>query len=208
MRSIAEIFSSHEILDEQGRHINGTDKNGPNHHYGAAYESLFWRPDTYEDFSGRWLTTPGYSLRNSIKLMMEIGIADGSSLLAWTEVFPNARCVGMDIHVAERIAGGRYNNTEFHLGDQRCKEDCERAAGHGCRQFDVIVEDATHILENTLLTLYWLWPFVKIGGMYIVEEWSGVDRGRIKALWPFAEVVDTIGPSGGIEPLVIFRRTK
>ena len=144
--------------------------------------------------------------RGDVKLMMEVGVADGSSLLAWSEVFPNARCVGLDVHIADRIAGGRYNNTEFHLGDQRSREDCERAAAG--RQFDFICEDATHVLENSLLTLLYLWPFVRAGGLYVVEEFANVGalRANVAALWPQARIVDTVGPSGGVEPLVVFRK--
>ena len=65
--------------------------------------------------------------------------------------------------------------------DQRMREDCERAAVG--RQFDLIVDDATHLLEDTLRTLYWLWPSVKPGGLYVVEEWPGADW-RVPLLWP------------------------
>mgnify|MGYP001561239924 CR=1 FL=1 len=185
MQTIAEIFSSYEVRDAEGRHINGTDKHGANHSYGGAYESLF----------------PNRS-RDAVKLMMEVGIADGSCLCAWRDIFPNALCVGLDIHPSDKAHGDRI---EFHLGDQRKREDCERAAAG--RRFDLIVEDATHHLDNTLLTLYWLWPFVKHGGLYVVEEWSNIDRHRILSLWPSAEIVDTTGPSGGTEPLVVFRKS-
>lgn len=184
MQTIAEIFRSYEVLDAEGRHVNGTDKNGPNHLYGNAYEKLF--PD-----------------RTAIQLMMEVGVADGSCLRAWAKIFPNAKCVGLDIHPSDLAFGDRI---EFNLGDQCSRQDCERAAAG--RQFDLIVEDATHQLANTLLTLYWLWPFVKPGGLYVVEEWEGAsgDRYRIPALWSNAEVVDTVGPSGNVEPLVVFRK--
>jgi len=185
MRSVAEIFSSHEVLDAEGRHINGTDKNGPNHNYGDAYESLF--PD-----------------RASVKLMMEIGVADGSCLLAWREIFPNALCVGMDIHPSDKAHGDRI---EFHLGDQCSKEDCERTAAG--RKFDFICEDATHELSNTLLTLLYLWPSVKPGGLYVAEEFAdiGALRWNVLSMWPNVEIIDTIGPFGGVEPLVVFRKS-
>jgi len=181
VKSVADIFRSYAVFDADGRHTNGTDKMS-NHNYGDAYESLFC----------------GY--RSEVKLMMEVGIADGSSLLAWSKVFPNATCVGMDIHHSDKAHG---DHIEFHFGDQRIKRDCEAAAAG--RQFDFICEDATHQLENTLLTLYWLWPYVKPGGLYVVEEWEGVGN-RIKALFPFAEIVNTQGPFGGIEPLVVLRK--
>ena len=192
MRPIRDIFRSYGVLDYSGRHVDGTDKE-TNHHYGNVYEQLFCSGVPYEIGTR--------STRNDVTLMMEVGIADGSSLLAWSEVFPNALCVGLDIHHSDRAHGERI---EFYLGDQRKRVDCERAAGG--RKFDLIVDDATHEIENTLLTLYWLWPFVKPGGLYVVEEWPEVDRGRILALWPFAVIIDTVGPFGGVEPLVVFRK--
>lgn len=200
VRSIKEIFRSYAQFDSEGRHVNGTDKQS-NHNYGDAYESLFTRPvDTdLGEYSETWST------RDKVKLMMEVGVADGSCLLAWREIFPNATIVGMDIHHSDKAYGDRI---EFHLGDQREKEHCERAAAG--RQFDLIVEDATHRLQDTLLTLIYLWPFVKPGGLYVVEEFDNVGglRGGLRTLFPHAQIIDTDGPFGGTEPLVVFRKPK
>lgn len=191
MRPFAEIFRSHAIIVD-GRHTNGTDKQ-TNHAYGDAYESLF----------------PARRHRDAIRFVMEVGITDGSSMLAWREIFQNAHVVGMDI---EPCACERGPRLEFWLGNQRNKEECVRAAtNNGAepnRRFDLIVEDAVHSTDNTLLTLLWLWPFVKPGGLYVVEEWQNVggDRDNIKALWPHAEFIDTQGPFGNVETLVVFRK--
>lgn len=183
MKSFAEIFRSHCEFDQHGRHRNGTDKQS-NHFYGDAYESLF--PD-----------------RSIVKLMLEVGVAGGASLLAWREIFEDATIVGMDI---EPCAARGQHRVECHIGDQRVKADCERVIGG--RRFDFICEDAYHSTENTLLTLFWLWPFVKPGGIYVVEEWHNIhaDLVNVKSLFPCMEIVDTIGPSGGHEPLVVMRK--
>ncbi len=193
MKSIKEIMRSYAVLDHMGRHINGSDRES-NHSYGDTYESLF--PD-----------------RDEVELVMEVGVADGSGMLAFRDIFPRATIVGMDIH--QTTAHGE--RIEFHFGDQRSQRDCENAAAG--RQFDLIVEDATHKLENTLLTLLYLWPFVKPGGLYVVEEWDNVGglRNNILELWrdksgcgegTRAEVIDTEGPFGGVEPLVVFRKPR
>lgn len=225
MRTIKDIFRDHAIIDPvTDRHVNGTDKQS-NHNYGDAYESLFQAHDYTSNLcpptlqggrscpkcgsdTSHMTHCPDYapktkSTRRDVKLMMEVGVADGACLLAWKEIFPYATVVGMDIHHSDKAHGERI---EFHLGDQRKREDCERAAAG--RQFDMIVEDATHKLDNTLLTLFWLWPFVRRGGLYIVEEWEGAggDRERIRALFPFAEIVGTCGPHIADEPLIVFRK--
>lgn len=190
-----DIFRRWGVVDSAGRHVNGTDKE-TNHHYGDAYDDLFRAYDL--DLHG-W-----YSTRDKVQLMMEVGNADGSSLCAWADAFPHAVCVGLDIHPITQ--GNGDHRIEFHLGDQRSREDCERATAG--RQFDLIVEDAVHSTGNTLLTLFWLWPFVKPGGLYVVEEWADVhtDWKRITELFPLAQIKPTTGPSGGIEPLVFLRK--
>lgn len=193
MKTIKEIFRSYAVLDADGKHINGSDKQS-NHNYSDAYESIIG------------------DLREDAKLIMEVGIADGSSLLAWSEVFPNAHCVGLDIHHSDKAHGPRI---EFHLGSQRSLEDCRLAAAG--RQFDFICEDATHRLEDSLLTLLYLWPFVKPGGIYVIEEFDNIGalRDNVLSLWQDksgcgegvqARIVDTKGPFGGIEPLVVLRK--
>lgn len=191
MKKIADIFRSWGVVDDQGRHVGGTDKE-TNHRYGDAYERLF--PD-----------------RRSVGLMMEVGVADGSSLLAWRDVFPNARCVGLDVHPADAL--GRYwlgyepgSRVELVLGDATVQSNCETAANG--RLFDFICEDATHKLEDTLRTLLYLWPYVKPGGLYVVEEFSSIAslRRNVLGLWGFAEIIPTQGPFGGVEPLVAFRK--
>jgi hypothetical protein len=184
MKSVKDIFRAHAVFDANGKHVNGTDKQS-NHNYSDSYEALF--PN-----------------RQNVALVMEVGVADGSSLLAWCEVFPSAWVVGMDIHPAQRAI--HAPRIEFHLGDQRSKEDCDRAAAG--RQFDFICEDATHRLDDTLRTLLFLWKYVRPGGLYVIEEFDNVGalRDNITALWPNAQLIDTIGPFGGTETMVALRK--
>lgn len=190
MRWMRDIFRDYAVLDANGRHIGGTDKES-NHHYGDAYAGIFGR---------QW----GSDARTKIEFMMEVGVADGSSLLAWRDIFPNAHCVGLDIHDASQLCG--QSRVEFHLGSQCSLEDCRRAVGG--RLFDFICEDATHRLEDSLRTLLYLWPFVRPGGLYVIEEFANIGalRDNIQHLWSCAEIVDTVGPFGGVEPLVVFRK--
>jgi hypothetical protein len=187
MKPISDIFRSHATLDSSGRHIRGTDKQ-TNHRYGDAYESIF------KD-------------RDSVRLMMEVGTAEGDSLVAWSQVFPKSKVVGLDHHdIRGSLLSLEPDRFEFHCGNQRSKSDCERAAAG--RQFDFICEDAGHTITDTVLTLIWLWPFVKPGGVYVVEEWDSISEHRIalEGLLNGVEIVDTDAPFGGTESLVVIRK--
>jgi hypothetical protein len=194
-----DIFRSYAVFDAEGRHTWGTDKES-NHHFGDAYEKLFHE----------WidLTSMSYyrSTRVDVNLMMEVGVADGSSLLAWRECFPNALIVGLDLvpDAGHRLRD--FDRIEFHTGDATKREDCARAAAG--RLFDLIVDDAAHHLQDLLRTLFWLWPSIRPGGLYVVEDWEDItlDEHRITALFPNAQVVPTVGPHVAYEPLVVFRK--
>ena len=190
MKSIYDAFNDHCQRDTDGRHIGGTDKVS-NHSYSATYESLF----------------PTEAGREAVKLVMEIGVADGACLLAWRDIFPRAKIVGLDIHSCDACSG-EGDRLEFYLGDQRNRDDCLRAVAS--RKFDFICEDATHELANNLLTLFFLWPHVKPGGIYVIEEFANVGgfREEILGLFKGVEILDTTGPTGGIEPLVVLRKTE
>lgn len=202
MRSIAEIFRSYAILNAHGVHVNGTDKES-NHHYGDAYDRILTIPDATSDLSDTVKLRYPYSIRNDIKLVMEIGVADGACLRAWREVFPNALIVGMDIHHSDGAHGDRI---EFRIGDATSKEDCDRTAAG--RLFDLIIDDATHHQKDLLRTLLYMWPYVKPGGLYVIEEFEHVTslRSNIKELWSNVEIIGTCGPYVQDEPLVVLRK--
>lgn len=187
MRSIKDIMRASAVLDHNGIHVGGSDRES-NHSYGHAYERIVGH------------------MRNTAEFMMEVGVADGASLLAWREIFPNALCVGLDIMPDAAHKLSNIDRIEFHCGDATMCEACLRAADG--RLFDLIVDDASHHLRDLLCTVYWLWPYVRPGGIYVVEEWEGVsgERDRIRTLFPNAEIVGTRGPHIEDEPLVVLRK--
>lgn len=192
---VKDIFRAFAVLNDLGHHVYGTDRES-NHSYGDAYEFLFTR---------RGPSQVGlYSIRESVKLMMEVGVADGNSLLAWRQVFPNAVIVGLDRH-ATAFGNTVIDRMEFHLGDARVQRHCE-AAAYG-REFDLIVDDASHQIGDIFMALFWLWPFVKPGGLYVIEDLSNGLCQRFASLIG-GEVIDTTGPFGGNEPLIVLRKAK
>lgn len=165
---------------------HGSDKDMPGHHaYGPIYDKLFpeWQ-------------------RHSVDYVLEIGIVQGASVLAWLEIFPNATVVGLDI---EPYHGPHPERLEIHQGDQRDELALLRAVNG--RHFDLIIEDASHFLDNSLRTLFFLWPWVKKGGYYVIEELEGVND-HLENLYLFngASAYEASGPSGGWEYLVALRK--
>jgi hypothetical protein len=137
-----------DSLDEIGlRH--GTDKSSSHHNYLNFYES-FMAP-----------------LRNAPLTLLEIGVYQGASLYTWREYFPNAKIIGADINVTCKQF--ETNNVKVELADQSNLEHLAQiVANYG--PFDLIVEDGSHLWEHQITTLRTLFPFLRNGGYYVVED--------------------------------------
>lgn len=127
----------------------GTDK-ASNHHNFLQF---------YERFLGH--------LRQLPITLLEIGVYQGGSIRTWEEYFPNARIIGMDIDPnTRRFATQRIT---IEMADQSNIQDLVRVGvQHG--PFDLIVDDGSHIWDHQILTLQYLYPFLRPGGYYILED--------------------------------------
>ena len=127
----------------------GADKSSLDHDYLSFYER-FLQP-----------------LRLKPLKILEIGVFEGASLKVWEDYFPNASIVGADINPAvRRFARARV---KIEIVDQSNLQNLvDLAVKHG--PFDLIVEDGSHLWEHQITTLRTLFPFVRNGGLYIVED--------------------------------------
>lgn len=135
-------------LDEIGLKY-GTDKASVHHNYLNFYE-FFMAP-----------------LRELPLKILEIGVYKGASLRTWREYFPKANIIGVDIQPSCK----QFESERIHieLADQSNLEHlAQLAATHG--PFDLIVEDGSHMWEHQITTLRALFPFLRNGGHYVVED--------------------------------------
>lgn len=127
----------------------GTDKSSAEHDYLSFYETFFDR------------------MRHEPVKLLEIGVLFGSSLNMWQEYFPQGIVIGGDIHPGVKSQVAPRIFTE--VVDQSNIEDLVHlGVKHG--PFDVIIEDGSHRWEDQITTLRTLFPFLKNGGFYIVED--------------------------------------
>ena len=98
--------------------------------------------------------------------MLEIGIMDGRSLGMWREYWPHATVVGVDNVV--RAVPSRLHAVTTVLGDATDPNFVAALSGHG--PFDVVLDDASHLTGDQQKTFDLLWPHVKPGGLYVIED--------------------------------------
>lgn len=108
----------------------------------------------YEKYLSEW--------RDKEFVMLEIGVAGGNSIRMWREYFPKAKIYGIDNNVDTKMDG-------VFIGDQSDFNFLQSVLDE-IGVPDVIVEDGSHYGPFTILTFEYLFPRIKDGGLYFVED--------------------------------------
>jgi len=97
--------------------------------------------------------------------VLEIGVDKGDGMLQFKELFPNCSICGLDIRedTPNSPVGNIWigSQTDTELLDELNKEE---------GPFDIIIDDGSHVNEHQILTFEYLFPKLKPGGVYIVED--------------------------------------
>lgn len=115
-------------------------------------------------------------LRGKLIDVLEIGVAAGGSLRMWDDYFGRARIWGIDNNPACAKLGAP--GIGILIGSQA---DPRFLAALG--EYNVIIDDGGHNMYEQMTTLTCLWPHVRSGGMYVIEDlhtsyWPGFGGGR------------------------------
>jgi len=120
------------------------------HHYFAIYERYFAR------------------FRDQPISLLEIGVRGGGSLALWRQYFgPRARITGIDIDPA--CVEFRSEGTEIFIGDQVDRKFLADVADQR-GPFDIVIDDGGHTTRQQIVSYEALFPHVKDGGVYLVED--------------------------------------
>lgn len=98
--------------------------------------------------------------------ILEVGVYHGESLKLWRELFPAGLIVGVDNN-----PGAIWPEDTVRIvadqSDPSLRIDLEPLA-----PFDLVVEDASHDGNLSRATLDIVWPLVRPGGYYVIEDWQ------------------------------------
>ncbi len=104
---------------------------------------------------------------------LEIGVAEGGSLNFFADYFehPDTKIVGIDRY-APQVANPNFRkNCDFHICDQNDSVKLKEIADqYGV--FDVILDDGAHFKKETENCFEILFPYLKPGGYYLIEDWT------------------------------------
>jgi hypothetical protein len=95
---------------------------------------------------------------------------DVPSLFMWREYFPNAELIGFDI--ADFSKAPAIPNCKIVRGDMGNPDDLLSLLelNDDCKPFDIIIDDASHASHHQQIALGTLFPYLKPGGLYIIED--------------------------------------
>jgi mycinamicin biosynthesis methyltransferase MycE-like protein/methyltransferase family protein len=137
-----------------------------------------------DKWGGRWYT-PHYQkhfepYRELPVKVLEIGIggydaidAGGESLRMWKHYFRRGLIYGLDIFEKTGVEESRLQVVQGDQGDEAFLDSLGRELG----PFDIIIDDGSHMSHHVLASFNALFPHVKPGGIYVVEDLA-------TAYWP------------------------
>lgn len=133
----------------------GTDKSHDDHAYVNTYSMLF------------------DSMRESVQNVTEVGLLYGKSLPVWHGYFPSATIWGLDIAPSRQaIAMGAKLGPRVRVLPPCDSQDPATPGSLGLvpHSMDILIDDGDHRPEGMAKTLVALWPLVKPGGFYVMED--------------------------------------
>ena len=139
--------------------------------------------------------------------IVELGVAEGASLLVWARLVPLAVCSGFDLEPPPKL---RQTIIDLGLADRvrvfrADQSDPETIAAEFGAAPDLIVDDASHMLDPTRTAFKHLFLLLAPGGWYCIEDWGagyweklgGPEKGIHRLLY---EIIDEIAMEDRIKP--------
>ena len=106
--------------------------------------------------------------RGAAPVVLEIGVSHGGSLQMWRH-YLGRRAVIVGIDIDPRTASLTESGIHVQVGDQSDPAFLTSLVEqHG--PFDIVIDDGSHLPAHQIASLEFLWPHVRDGGVYLVED--------------------------------------
>lgn len=126
-----------------------SDKGSVYHNYLEIYEKYFSK------------------YRNKLENFLEIGLWQGDSIRMWRDYFTTGNLVGADILDLSHVV---LPNTQIHICDQSDRNQLNDLVKKTFNEFDIIIDDGGHWQHQQQITLGFMFPYLKSGGVFVIED--------------------------------------
>lgn len=109
-----------------------------------------------------------YDRRNMELDLLEIGIDKGGSLKMWLQYFQYANIYGIDISDKSHLGWPNDPRCFTTIGDQGDTKFWNEYLKN--KQFDIVIDDGSHQPHHQQTSLKSIWPKLKPGGIYVIED--------------------------------------
>lgn len=128
----------------------GTDKGADQHNY-TPYYSIFFEALKFVPLN-----------------LLEIGIDKGASVQMWNDYFKSGEIHGIDLRGDYQYLFDEGITT--HIVDQSKKGELIVFGEQYKDYYSIIVDDGSHASDDQIITFEILFPYLKSGGYYCVED--------------------------------------
>ena len=151
------------------------------------------------------------------KSIVEVGVFDGASTAFIAELAQPRKLVGIDL---ARPPGDAFDDFLTRRGFEKAvsmhfgvdQADAARLGAIAADEFggdelDLVVDDASHLLEPTRRTFNALFPLLRPGGVYVVEDWWWAHTYHSESVWldeqPLSIMVLELVLASSYEPEIV-----
>jgi hypothetical protein len=115
-------------------------------------------------------------LRDQAFVMIEVGVDRGGSVRMWSEYFPRATIVGIDLH--DDCRQHEQGNISIRIGNASDPQFLFEVLREFGRPL-VFLDDGSHRWDHQIRTLQIMFPILRPTGLYIVEDLDTSFQGRL-----------------------------
>jgi SAM-dependent methyltransferase len=160
-----------------------------------------WLYEAYEDM---------FTQVGSLRTLLELGMYQGGSIALWRQAL-GCRVIGVDLssppktaQLLDRFIRDSGSEDAVHCYWRTNQTDAEKlidiVTRHAGGTLDVVIDDASHLYAPTRRSFEILFPRLRPGGVYVIEDWTAGDRADFQSPeGPIArvvhELVDGVGAS-------------
>lgn len=154
LRAAASLLTHRRFPVQVPNPIAWSDPTGSDKHYWHRYSQFYRRH---------------FEALGQVSTILEFGVFKGTSIRWLRQMFPNAEIFAVDILPLqpEWPTGAGIN---YLTADQNDRAGIARLLQGLHRNFDLVIEDGSHIPQHQAACLAVTFPLVRSGGLYILED--------------------------------------